>query len=95
MPCITGYVPICIIFLSLYVAQILLGEEPIVEYRTSFMRRLELDAFFRHHRMVLEAQGAQHRLHNTKMSKNSDIVDRDRKEYRSDDQQIKNEPMKY
>ncbi|PKC67642.1 hypothetical protein RhiirA1_458159 [Rhizophagus irregularis] len=26
---------------------------------------LELDAFFRHHRMALEVQEAQHRLHNT------------------------------
>ena len=28
------------------IAQVLLGEEPIVEYRPSFMRGLELDAFF-------------------------------------------------
>src|SRR4051794_2029391 len=31
------------------IAQILLGEEPRVEYRPSFMRRLKLDAFFRDH----------------------------------------------
>ncbi|RIA97871.1 hypothetical protein C1645_813589 [Glomus cerebriforme] len=31
------------------IAQVLLGEEPNVEYRPSFMRGLELDAFFRHH----------------------------------------------
>ncbi|CAG8814960.1 20237_t:CDS:2, partial [Dentiscutata erythropus] len=30
------------------IAQILLNEEPIVEYRTSFMEGLELDAFFQH-----------------------------------------------
>jgi hypothetical protein len=47
------------------IAQVLLGEEPIVEYRPSFMRGLELDAFFRHHRMALEVQGVQHRLYNT------------------------------
>ena len=61
----------------------MLGEEPIVEYRPSFMRGLELDAFFRHHRMALEVQGAQHRLHNTSWYKDvkklEDIVDRDRK----------------
>ena len=34
------------------IAQVLLGEEPIVEYRPSFMRGLELDAFFRHHRIL-------------------------------------------
>jgi len=65
------------------IAQVLLGEEPIVEYRPSFMRGLELDAFFRHHRMALEVQGAQHRLHNTSWYKDvkklEDIVDRDRK----------------
>src|SRR5215475_685057 len=64
-------------------AQVLLGEEPIVEYRPSFMKGLELDAFFRHHRMALEVQGAQHRLHNTSWYKDvkklEDIVDRDRK----------------
>ncbi|CAI2168928.1 1462_t:CDS:2 [Funneliformis geosporum] len=65
------------------IAQVLLGEEPIVEYRPSFMRGLELDAFFQHHRMALEVQGAQHRLHNTSWYKDvkklEDIVDRDRK----------------
>ncbi|GES91194.1 hypothetical protein GLOIN_2v1523055 [Rhizophagus clarus] len=47
------------------------------------IRGLELDAFFRHHRMALEVQEAQHRLHilaGIKMSKKlEDIVDRDRK----------------
>ncbi|CAG8461888.1 12618_t:CDS:2 [Ambispora gerdemannii] len=51
--------------------------------QVSFMRGLELDAFFRHHRMALEVQGAQHRLHNTSWYKDvkklEDIVDRDRK----------------
>jgi len=65
------------------IAQVLLGEEPIVEYRPSFMGGLELDAFFRHHRMALEVQGAQHRHHNTSWYKDvkklEDIVNRDRK----------------
>ena len=67
------------------IAQVLLGEEPIVEYRPSFMRGLELDAFFRYHRMALEVQGAQHRHHHNNTSwykdvkKLEDIVDRDRK----------------
>ena len=64
------------------IAQVLLGEEPIVEYRPSFMGGLELDAFFRHHRMALEVQGAQHRLHSTSWYKDvkklEDIVNRDR-----------------
>ncbi|RHZ79479.1 hypothetical protein Glove_144g53 [Diversispora epigaea] len=47
------------------IAQVLLGEEPVVEYRPSFMEGLELDAFFQHHRIALEVQGAQHRLHHT------------------------------
>ena len=61
------------------IAQVLLGEELIVEYQPSFMRGLELDAFFRHHQMALEVQGAQHRLHNTSWYKDvkklEDIVD--------------------
>ncbi|CAG8658932.1 5616_t:CDS:2, partial [Gigaspora margarita] len=36
------------------IAQILLNEEPIVEYRPSFMEGLELDAFFQRHRIALE-----------------------------------------
>ncbi|CAG8685510.1 1583_t:CDS:2, partial [Ambispora leptoticha] len=36
------------------IAQVLLGEEPMVDYRPSFMRELELDAFFQNHRMALE-----------------------------------------
>ncbi|CAG8611161.1 7953_t:CDS:1, partial [Diversispora eburnea] len=65
------------------IAQVLLGEEPVVEYRPSFMERLELDAFFRSNRIALEVQGAQHRLHNTSWYKDvkklEDIVNRDRK----------------
>ncbi|CAG8456801.1 10682_t:CDS:2 [Ambispora leptoticha] len=65
------------------IAQILLNEEPVVEYRPSFMEGLELDAFFRSNRIALEVQGAQHRLHNTSWYKDvkklEDIVNRDRK----------------
>ena len=47
------------------------------------MGGLELVAFFRHHRMALEVQGAQHRHHNTSWYKDvkklEDIVNRDRK----------------
>ncbi|CAG8746029.1 327_t:CDS:1, partial [Dentiscutata erythropus] len=42
------------------IAQILFNKEPIVEYYPSFMEELELDAFFQHHRIALEVQGAQH-----------------------------------
>ncbi|KAF0465229.1 uvr/rep helicase [Gigaspora margarita] len=65
------------------IAQILLNEEPIVEYRPSFMEGLELDAFFQRHRITLEVQGAQHRHHHTSWYKDikklEDIVNRDRK----------------
>ncbi|RHZ84708.1 hypothetical protein Glove_78g198 [Diversispora epigaea] len=65
------------------IAQILLNEEPVVEYRPSFMEGLELDAFFRINRIALEVQGAQHRLHHTgwykDIKKLEDIVNRDRK----------------
>ncbi|CAG8462101.1 2037_t:CDS:2 [Ambispora leptoticha] len=57
------------------IAQILLNEEPVVEYRPS--------AFFRSNRIALEVQEAQHRLHNTSWYKDvkklEDIVNRDRK----------------
>ncbi|RHZ44890.1 hypothetical protein Glove_707g48 [Diversispora epigaea] len=43
----------------------ILNEEPVVEYRPSFMEGLELDAFFQSNRIALEVQGAQHRLHHT------------------------------
>ena len=62
---------------------VLLGEEPIVKYCPSFMRELELNAFFQDHRMALEVQEAQHRHHNTSWYKDvkklEDIVNRDRK----------------
>ncbi|CAG8608630.1 11834_t:CDS:2, partial [Diversispora eburnea] len=65
------------------IAQILFNEEPVVEYRSSFMEDLELDAFFRINRIALETQGAQHRLHHTgwykDIKKLEDIVNRDRK----------------
>ncbi|CAG8645665.1 2027_t:CDS:1 [Racocetra fulgida] len=65
------------------ITQILLNEEPIVEYRPSFMGGLELDAFFRINRIALEVQGAQHRFHSASWYKDvkklEDIVDRDRK----------------
>ncbi|CAG8645977.1 2829_t:CDS:10, partial [Dentiscutata erythropus] len=64
------------------VAQILLNEEPIIEYRPSFLNGLELDAFFQKHQIALEIQGAQYRLHNTSWYKDvkklEDIVNRDR-----------------
>ena len=56
------------------IAQILLNEEPVVEYRPSFMEGLELDAFFRYNRIALEVQGAQHRFHSTSWLKNSRIL---------------------
>ena len=55
-------------------------EEPIIEYRSSFLNRLEFDAFFRYNRIALEVQGAQHRFHSTswycgiKVLKNSRIL---------------------
>ncbi|CAG8459036.1 4838_t:CDS:1 [Cetraspora pellucida] len=65
------------------IAQILLNEEPVIEYRPSFMEGLELDPFFRHNRIALEVQGAQHQFHSTSWYKDvkklEDIVDRDRK----------------
>ncbi|CAG8526436.1 1008_t:CDS:1, partial [Diversispora eburnea] len=65
------------------IAQVLLGEEPVVEYRSSFMEGLELDAFFRNNQIALEVQGAKHRLHHTSWYKDvkklEDIVNRDQK----------------
>ncbi|CAG8832441.1 32287_t:CDS:1, partial [Gigaspora margarita] len=64
------------------VAQILLNKEPIIEYYSSFLNGLELDAFFQKHQIALEVQGAQHRLYNTSWYKDvkklKDIVNRDR-----------------
>ncbi|RHZ59375.1 hypothetical protein Glove_364g77 [Diversispora epigaea] len=60
----------------------ILNEGPIIEYRPPFLNGLELDAFFRHHRIGLEVQGSQHRLHSTSwyedIKKLEDVVNRDR-----------------
>jgi len=40
------------------IAKEVLNEEPVVEYRPSFMQGLELDAFFQKYRIALEVQGA-------------------------------------
>ncbi|CAG8661206.1 5202_t:CDS:2, partial [Racocetra fulgida] len=64
------------------IAQVLLGEKPIIEYRPPFLNGLELDAFFQKYQIALEVQGAQHRFHNTSWYKDikklEDIVNRDR-----------------
>ncbi len=64
------------------IAKKILHEEPIIEYRPSFMQGLELDAFFQKYRIALEVQGAQHRFHSTSWYKDvkklEDIVNRDR-----------------
>ena len=64
------------------IAKEILREEPIIEYRPSFMQGLELDAFFQKYQIALEVQGAQHRFHNTSwykgIKKLEDIVNRDR-----------------
>jgi len=63
------------------IAKEVLNEEPVVEYRPSFMQGLELDAFFQKYRIALEVQGAQHRLHSTSWYKDvkklKDIVNYD------------------
>ncbi|CAG8497432.1 11956_t:CDS:2 [Ambispora leptoticha] len=55
----------------------------MVEYWSSFMEGLELDAFFRSNKITLEIQGAQHQLHNTSWYKDvkklENIVNHDRK----------------
>src|SRR6266511_6175334 len=65
------------------IAKEILREEPIIEYRPSFMQGLELDAFFQKYRIALEVQGAQHRFHSTSWYKDvkklEDIVDRNRR----------------
>ncbi|CAG8831392.1 18271_t:CDS:1, partial [Racocetra persica] len=65
------------------IAMEILDEGPIIEYRPPFLNGLEFDAFFKKHRIALEVQGAQHRLHNTgwykDVKKLEDIVNRDRK----------------
>ena len=45
--------------------EIILNEEPMIEYLSSFLNGLELDAFFQKYRIALEVQGGQHRLHST------------------------------
>ncbi|CAG8831876.1 11790_t:CDS:2, partial [Gigaspora margarita] len=64
------------------IAMEILDEGPIIEYRPPFLNGLEFDAFFKKHRIALEVQGAQHRLHNTgwykDVKKLEDIVNRDR-----------------
>ncbi|CAG8564680.1 20138_t:CDS:1, partial [Rhizophagus irregularis] len=37
------------------IAQILLDEEPLIDYQPSFLQGLELDAFFPKHQITLEA----------------------------------------
>jgi len=37
----------------------------MIEYRSSFLNGLELDAFFQKYRIALKVQGAQHWLHST------------------------------
>src|SRR6266540_4326152 len=64
------------------IAKEILNEEPIIEYRPSFLNGLELDAFFQKYRIALEVQGAQHQFHSTSWYKDikklEDIVNRDR-----------------
>ncbi|CAI2198980.1 9259_t:CDS:2, partial [Funneliformis geosporum] len=47
------------------IAKEILNEEPMIEYRPSFMQGLKLDAFFQKYQIALEVQGAQHRFHST------------------------------
>ena len=47
------------------IAQVLLGKKLIVKYQQSFMRRLELDAFFQKYQITLKVRGTQHRFHRT------------------------------
>ncbi|GES96784.1 hypothetical protein GLOIN_2v1502041 [Rhizophagus clarus] len=64
------------------IAQVFLGEEPIVEYHPHFLNGLELDAFFQKYQIALEVQGARHWFHSTSWYKDikklEDIVNRDR-----------------
>ncbi|RIB01517.1 hypothetical protein C2G38_2050814 [Gigaspora rosea] len=65
------------------IAEDILNEKPIIEYRPPFLNGMELDAFFQKYQIALEVQGSQHRLHSTSWYKDikrfEDIVDRDRK----------------
>ena len=47
------------------IAKEILNEEPMIEYCPPFLNGLELDAFSQKHRIALEVQRAQHRLHST------------------------------
>ncbi|CAG8800509.1 42170_t:CDS:10, partial [Gigaspora margarita] len=64
------------------IAKEILNEEPITEYRPSFLNGLEIDAFFQKYRIALEVQVAQHRLHSISRYKDvkklKDIVNHDR-----------------
>ncbi|PKY12818.1 hypothetical protein RhiirB3_518319 [Rhizophagus irregularis] len=57
----------------------ILNEEPIIEYRPSFMQGLELDAFFQKYRIALEVQGAHSTRWYKDIKKLEDIVNHDRK----------------
>ncbi|CAG8688200.1 6666_t:CDS:2 [Cetraspora pellucida] len=65
------------------IAKDILNKKPIIEYRPSFLNRMELDAFFQKYQIALEVQGSQHRLHSTSWYKDikrfKDIVDHDQK----------------
>ncbi|CAG8711066.1 8307_t:CDS:1, partial [Scutellospora calospora] len=65
------------------IAEEILKEKPIIEYRPPFLNELELDAFFQKYQIALEVQGGQHRFHNTgwykDVKKLEDIINRDRK----------------
>ncbi|RHZ45856.1 hypothetical protein Glove_645g17 [Diversispora epigaea] len=63
------------------IAKEILNEEPIIEYRPSFLNRLEFDVFFQKYQITLKVQGAQHRLHHTSwykyIKKLKDIINHD------------------
>ncbi|CAG8563072.1 1449_t:CDS:2 [Cetraspora pellucida] len=64
------------------IAQVLLGEKLILEYRPPYLNELELDAFFQKYRIALKVQRNQHQFHSTSWYKNvkklEDVVNRDR-----------------
>ncbi|GBB84405.1 hypothetical protein RclHR1_00110038 [Rhizophagus clarus] len=60
------------------IAKEVLNEQPVVEYRPSFMQGLELDAFFQKYRIALEVQGAHSTSWYKDVKKLEDIVNRDR-----------------
>ncbi|RHZ49092.1 hypothetical protein Glove_530g2 [Diversispora epigaea] len=65
------------------IAEEILNEELIIEYRPPFLNGLEFNAFFQKYQIALEVQGSQHRFHNTgwykDVKKLEDIVNRDRR----------------